>query len=79
MDGETVKLYGDGYQIRDKGKLDIKPFPKDREKIEIENYIASYTKKTNTYGWKPKILLEAGIKRTIEYYKKTKNITGKCC
>ena len=116
MDGEKVKLYGTGRQIRDvnyiddvvealllvaksekgwgeaynlggipitllefvkkiiqisgHGEAELVQFPKSRETIEIGDYIASYKKITQTYGWKPKVSLEEGISRTIEYYKK---------
>jgi UDP-glucose 4-epimerase len=55
-----------------KGKLIVKPFPKDREAIEVGDYIASYKKMTKMYGWKPVVSLDDGIKRTVEYYRKNK-------
>ena len=48
------------------------PFPRDRKDIEIGDYIADYSKITKTFGWKPKVDLDEGIKRTIEYYIKHK-------
>lgn len=118
MDGDKVKLYGTGKQIRDinyvddvidaliavgaskvgwgeaynlggeaislldyvnkiititgQGKVTLVPFPKDRVTIEIGDYVASYKKITKTYGWKPKVGLETGIRRTIEFYRKYK-------
>lgn len=48
----------------------IKPFPKDRKKIEVGDYVASWEKIKKTYGWGPKVSLEKGIKKTVEYYRK---------
>ena len=124
LDGEEIKLYGDGKQIRDVNYIDdvveamivvsssnsgwgeaynlggnpislldfvnktieiiksvqnevpsrswivLAPFPIDRKKIEIGDYIADYSKMKSTYGWKPKTNLSDGIRRTIEYYLK---------
>lgn len=55
-----------------KGKSRTVPFPKERKQIEVGDYIADWSKMKKTYGWKPKVSLEEGIKKTIEYYKKYK-------
>lgn len=55
------------------GRYNISPFPTDRKKIEIGDYIASWVKIKKTYGWKPKITLDEGISQTINYYKANKN------
>jgi UDP-glucose 4-epimerase len=57
-------------EITGKGKYTIKPFPKDRKAIEVGDYVASWEKMEKTYGWKPKVSLEEGIKKTSDYYKK---------
>jgi len=62
---KTIKISG-------KGKFRLEPFPKDRKVIEVGDYIADFRKMKKTYGWKPKISLEEGIKRTVEYYQKYK-------
>ena len=118
IDGEEVKLYGDGKQIRDinyvddvvdallmvagsqkgwgeaynlggipvsllefvkkiiringGGKFILVPFPDQRKIIEVGDYKALYKKIAATYGWKPSVRLDEGIKKTIEYYKKYK-------
>ncbi|MBI5452836.1 GDP-mannose 4,6-dehydratase [Candidatus Gottesmanbacteria bacterium] len=118
LDGEEVKLFGDGKQIRDinyiddvvealllvgagsrgwgeaynlggtpvslldfvkktievvgKGKYKLQPMPKEREKIEIGDYVADWNKIRKTYGWKPKTSIEEGIRKTVEYYRKYK-------
>jgi UDP-glucose 4-epimerase len=45
-------------------------FPDDRKKIDIGNYYSDYTLIRETLGWKPKISLEEGLKKTIEFYQK---------
>lgn len=118
IDGEEIKLYGSGDQIRDvnyvddvvnafllagasnnvwgkvynlggisvslkefvkaaikiygKGKYTVIPFPPERKKIEIGNYVADYSKITKALGWKPKVNLESGIEKTFKYYEKYK-------
>ena len=47
-------------------------FPKDRKNIEIGDYKADYSKMTKTFGWKPMVSLDIGIKKTLEYYEKYK-------
>jgi len=56
----------------DGGHYKFVPFPKESKAIEIGDYIADYAKIKNNLGWMPKIMLEDGLKRTIEYYKKHK-------
>lgn len=116
IDGEEIKLYGTGKQIRDvnyvgdvvealllcgasnkvwgeafnlggtpvslkefvellikingKGKYKLVSFPSNRKQIEIGNYIADYSKIKKTLGWQPKVSLEKGIKKTLQYYRK---------
>lgn len=118
LDGEEVRLFGDGKQIRDvnyiddvvealllvgagrrgwgeaynlggapislldfvnsairivgKGNVRTVPFPRDRERIEVGDYIADWSKINKTYGWKPNTTIEEGIRRTVEYYRKYK-------
>jgi len=55
-----------------KGNFITKPFPKDRQKIEVGDYIASWEKIKKTYNWKPIVSIEEGIKKTVEYYRKYK-------
>ena len=116
IDGEKIKLYGDGNQIRDinfvddvvdallvamysnktngevynlggnhrslikivkkmidihgGGCFEIIDFPNVNKKIEIGNYIADYSKFSNATGWKPRVDIDEGLRKTFEYYKK---------
>ncbi|QQS38627.1 GDP-mannose 4,6-dehydratase [Candidatus Woesebacteria bacterium] len=119
LDGEKVKLFGTGEQIRDtnfvddvvrafllcgaseavwgevynlggipvglkgfaesvikvhgRGKCETVPFPSDRKSIEIGDYIANYSKIKQTVGWTPKIELEEGIRKSLNYYMQHKD------
>lgn len=62
---KSIEIYGKGF-------YKLRPFPKDRKQIEVGDYIASWKKMEKTYGWKPKVSLDEGIRKTIDYYKKYK-------
>lgn len=59
-------------EVQPRKGIVMKPFPNDRKQIEIGDYIASWKKMKKTYGWKPEVSLEEGIKKTVEYYRKYK-------
>lgn len=59
-------------EVPPRKKVVMRPFPADRKQIEVGDYIASWEKMKKTYGWKPEVSLEDGIKRTVEYYQKNK-------
>ncbi|MBI5732847.1 GDP-mannose 4,6-dehydratase, partial [Candidatus Jorgensenbacteria bacterium] len=81
--GEVFNLGGEGVSLKKfvktaiavmgKGKYEIVSFPAERKAIEIGNYIADWSKIKKILGWRPKVSLKEGIKRTIEYYRKFKN------
>ncbi len=50
-------------------KIETVPFPEDRKKIDIGDYYASYEKFQRATGWTPKVDLETGLKRTVEYFR----------
>ena len=56
--------------INGSGKIVFKQFPKFRKKIDIGDYYSSYKLFNSVTGWKPKISLKQGLKKTIDYYKK---------
>lgn len=51
------------------GKTDFTEFTKERKALEPGDYYADISKITKLTDWKPKITLEDGIKKTLEYYK----------
>lgn len=47
-------------------------FPEDKSRIEVGDYYADFNKLKKTMDWKPRISLEEGIERTIDFYRKNK-------
>lgn len=75
LGGEPVSLehfVETAIKILGRGNYTTKPFPKERANIEIGDYIADYRKIKKTLGWQPRVSLEQGIMKTIEYYKTNK-------
>lgn len=62
---EVIKINGEG-------KYKVMSYPKDKKPIEIGDYIADWSKIKKTVGWKPRVSLEEGIRRTLLFYKKNK-------
>lgn len=60
---QLVEVNGSGNYIN-------RAFPDDRKKIDIGDYYSDYTLIRETFGWEPKIPLEEGLKKTIEFYRK---------
>lgn len=54
------------------GRVDHTEFTTERKALEPGDYYADITKIKKTIDWSPKITLEDGIKRTIEFYTKYK-------
>ncbi|MCB0320161.1 MAG: GDP-mannose 4,6-dehydratase [Bdellovibrionales bacterium] len=44
------------------------PFPPERKVIDIGDYYGDYRKIRSLLGWKPKIDLKEGLKRSLDYY-----------
>jgi UDP-glucose 4-epimerase len=45
------------------------PFPEDRLRIDIGDYYADDGKLRRTLGWRPEVGLEAGLERTLAFYR----------
>jgi len=65
--------------VNKSGSYSIIPFPPERKQIDIGNYYGNFTKISSILGWKPEVSLEAGIRLTIEYYKKYGNMYWEDC
>ena len=57
-----VKLNGNG-------NFELVPFPDDRQAIDIGDYYADFRKIDKSLGWTPKVVLEDGLKETLEFYR----------
>ena len=54
--------------IADKiGDVSISVEGVELDPIEMRSFVGDYTKLNSTVGWKPKVSLETGIKKTVEY------------
>jgi len=64
---KAIKILGFGKYITVK-------FPLERKGIEIGNYVANIKKIKEEIGWQPKIFIEEGVRRTIDYYSRYKKV-----
>jgi len=55
-------------RLSGKGNLQIVPFPEERKKIDIGDFYGTSEKIEKRIGWKPKVGLEDGLRRMVEYY-----------
>lgn len=56
-------------RINGGGHFEIKPFPADRDAIDIGDFYSDSTKMSQLFGWKPRTQLEETVSRTLEYYR----------
>jgi nucleoside-diphosphate-sugar epimerase len=54
--------------VHGKGDFEVIPFPEDRKPIDIGDYYADYGKIRDALGWSPRVSLEAGLAKTLQYY-----------
>jgi len=59
--GMMVGLFG-------RGSFEIVPFPPDRKAIDIGDYYSDFTKIKTALGWSPQILLQEGLRKSLDYY-----------
>lgn len=52
------------------GECNIIPFPPDRKAIDIGDYFSDYALIQNKLSWTPRVNLDKGLARTLEYYRK---------
>lgn len=57
-------------KVNGSGSYRFEPFPPERQRIDIGDYYADFTKIHTQLGWLPQIPLDTGIKRTLEFYRK---------
>jgi UDP-glucose 4-epimerase len=57
-------------KINGSGDYRFVPFPPNRKSIDIGDYYSNYGKIALDLGWNPKISLESGLEKTLEYYER---------
>jgi UDP-glucose 4-epimerase len=55
-------------------RYEIVPFPIDHKIIDIGDYYGDYSRLNALVGWRPQVDLEQGISRTIDFYRRNKEI-----
>jgi len=50
------------------GSIEIVPFPEERKAIDIGDYYSDFSMISDELGWLPKINLQQGLLRTVDYY-----------
>jgi UDP-glucose 4-epimerase len=55
-------------------KYEIVPFPQDRKIVDIGDYYGDYSLFSGLTAWQPEVDLEEGLGRTLEFYRKHKEI-----
>lgn len=58
--------------ILGQGKFKLVAFPRSRLSIEIGNYVADTSKIAADLNWRPKVSVDEGIAKTLEYYRQYK-------
>jgi dTDP-glucose 4,6-dehydratase/UDP-glucose 4-epimerase len=51
------------------GKWELVPFPPERKAIDIGDYYGDWSRAREVLQWQPKVRLEDGLKRSLEYYR----------
>jgi UDP-glucose 4-epimerase len=55
--------------IAGEGAYEVIPFPADRKPIDIGDYYGDYRLIQGRLGWRPRIGLREGLRRTLEFYR----------
>jgi UDP-glucose 4-epimerase len=56
-------------EVAGSGSYVIRDFPAERKRIDIGDYYAEDALIESTLGWKPRVPLEEGLRRTVDYYR----------
>lgn len=69
---ETINLRDLAHLLVDingSGDYQVVPFPPDRKPIDIGDYYADYRLIQGRLGWKPRVSLREGLRRTLAFYR----------
>jgi UDP-glucose 4-epimerase len=69
---ETISLHDLAkllIKVNGQGTFETRSFPQDRKRIDIGDYYADYTALREATGWQPRVPLEEGLARTLEFYR----------
>ncbi len=55
------------------GQMEKRDFPPERKRIDIGDFYASYDRIQTVLGWQPKISLQEGFQRTLDYFRSNLN------
>jgi len=67
-----IELANKIVEIAGTGRARFTEFTQERKEVEPGDYYTDITKIKRVTGWRPRVSLEEGIARTIEYYRKYK-------
>lgn len=56
-------------EVAGQGKIVTREFPAERQRIDIGDYYADWSKIQRDLGWEPSVPLREGLTRTVEYYR----------
>lgn len=65
-----VEIIKEIISIVHQGTIQHLPWPEDRKKIEIGNFSTSCQSLYRTVGWEPKVSINEGLQKTVEFYQK---------
>jgi UDP-glucose 4-epimerase len=51
------------------GEWELVPFPPDRKAIDIGDYYGNWSRARQLLDWRPTVMLEEGLRRSLEYYR----------
>jgi len=55
------------------GNYEVRSFPANRERIDIGDYYADYDCISKILGWRPRLHLEEGLARTLDFFRQHLN------
>ena len=56
-------------EVNGKGEYAVRTFPADRKAIDIGDYYSDFTRIRDELGWHPRVGLDEGLRRSINFYR----------